>query len=82
MNVVRVRISYAYEFRGDGQTALESAVAFRSVLTRWRQQVSVALQCGNYEVYAAATLPSMPPHPHVHAQPHPVAEELWEHAVG
>ena len=66
----------------DRASPLEPAAAFRSVLTRWRQQVAVALQRGNFEVYAASTRPSAPAAAQVHAQAHPGVQELWEHAVG
>ena len=39
--------------RADAQQAVDPTAVYRGCLRRWRQEVSVALQMGNFAIYAA-----------------------------
>ena len=40
--------------RPDAQQAVDSSAVYRGCLRRWRMEISVALQMGNYGIYAAS----------------------------
>ena len=56
--------------RPDAQQAVDPTAVYRGCLRRWRQEVSVALQMGNFAIYAACAKPLRGDGFGFHAAPH------------